>query len=173
MPSLAVTFDVVSKLVKRNVTIEKILSGGQTGVDRAALDVALELKIPCGGWCPRGRRAEDGTIALQYPLQETTNTDYSQRTKWNVRDADGTLILNLGKLTGGTALTKSVALQQGKPCFVVELNQPTQVAPVVDWLETHAIHVLNIAGPRASTSATIYDEAVKFLRELFETGVRA
>ena len=172
MPSLAVTFDVVSKFAKRDLTIEKILSGGQTGVDRAALDVALEMKIPCGGWCPRGRRAEDGTIAFQYPLQETTNTDYSQRTKWNVWDADGTLILNLGKLTGGTSLTKSFALQQGKPCFVVELNQPPHVAPVVDWLETHAVHVLNIAGPRASTSATIYEEAVKFLRELFETGVR-
>src|SRR5436305_1193025 len=82
-----------------------IFSGGQTGVDRAALDVALELGIPCSGWCPRGRRAEDGTIPPRYPLQETRSLAYPVRTRWNVRDSDGTLILTRGRPDRGTALT--------------------------------------------------------------------
>ena len=85
--------------------VEKIVSGGQTGVDRAALDVALELGIPCGGWCPRGRRAEDGALSARYPLMETPSDDYVQRTTWNIRDSDGTLILTRGEPTGGTAQT--------------------------------------------------------------------
>ena len=99
----------------------KIISGGQTGVDRAALDVAKALAIPCGGWCPRGRKAEDGIIDARYNLQETPSQNYAQRTEWNVRDADATLIIYQQPLEGGTLLTKEYAEKKGKPCFVADL----------------------------------------------------
>ncbi|MCD6446738.1 MAG: putative molybdenum carrier protein, partial [Candidatus Marinimicrobia bacterium] len=83
----------------------KIISGGQTGADRAGLDAAMELNIPVGGWCPKGRKSEDGPIDNKYPLQETTSGDYRVRTERNVKESDGTLIFTLGKPTGGTALT--------------------------------------------------------------------
>ena len=102
--------------------ITKIVSGGQTGVDRAALDVALELGIPCGGWCPRGRRAENERIPDRYPLQETPWDGYPQRTEWNVRDSDGTLVLTHGEPDRGTALTIRLAQQKKKPCLVVDLD---------------------------------------------------
>src|SRR5947209_13063019 len=95
--------------------VAKIVSGGQTGVDRAALDVALELGLPCGGWCPRGRRAEDGPLPARYPLTETSWEGYPQRTRWNVRDSDGTLILTRGQPDRGTALTIKLAQRLGKP----------------------------------------------------------
>lgn len=91
-------------------------------MDRAALDVALELNIPCGGWCPKGRRAEDGRIADKYPLEETPAADYQQRTEWNVRDTDGTLILTIGPVTGGTKLTVEFAQKHKRPCLVVDLS---------------------------------------------------
>ena len=87
--------------------LTRIVSGGQTGVDRAALDVALELSIPCGGWCPKGRKAEDGALPARYPLKETPSEEYAQRTTWNVRDSDGTLILTHGAPTGGTGTFRS------------------------------------------------------------------
>src|SRR5688572_16678238 len=102
----------------------KIISGGQTGVDRAALDVALELGLPCGGWCPKGRKAEDGVIDPKYPLQETSTDDYPQRTEKNVQDSDATLILTRGKPDGGTALTRSLAREHKKPCKVVNFLKP-------------------------------------------------
>src|SRR5262245_55320595 len=105
------------------MTLE-IRSGGQTGVDRAALDVALELGLPCGGWCPRGRRAEDGPIPDHYPLRETRSPAYPVRTRWNVRDSDGTLILTRGRPDRGTLLTEELARDMGKPLLVVGLNEP-------------------------------------------------
>src|SRR4051794_16307480 len=101
--------------------LKKIISGGQTGVDRAALDVALELDLPCGGWCPRGRRSEDGAIPDRYPLSETPSEEYPERTEWNVRDSDGTLILTRGTPDRGTALTQRLANRHRKPLFVVDL----------------------------------------------------
>nr|WP_305800882.1 putative molybdenum carrier protein [Thiolapillus sp.] len=92
----------------------RIISGGQTGVDRAALDVALELGLRCGGWCPKGRLALDGPLDERYPLKETESADYSVRTRLNVRDADATLILNCGELSGGTAYTLRVAEELGR-----------------------------------------------------------
>ena len=144
----------------------KIVSGGQTGVDRAALDAALELAIPCGGWCPQGRRAEDGTIPAQYPLQETDTRNYAKRTELNVRDADGTLVLNRGELNEGTAATVDFARAMGKPCLVVTLDDTTDPAPVVSWLRANGIHVLNVAGPREGKRPGIYDASRRFLREL-------
>ncbi len=99
----------------------KVVSGGQTGVDRAALDAALGLGLPCGGWRPQGRRAEDGRIPDRYPLTETPGKDYPTRTRRNVRDSDFTLVLTVGEPTGGTLLTVQAAKRQGRPCVVVDL----------------------------------------------------
>ena len=150
--------------------VEKIVSGGQTGVDRAALDVARELGLPCGGWCPKGRKAEDGPIALRYPLQETPSDDYAQRTVWNVRDSDGTLILTRGQPTEGTALTIELAERQGKPHLVLDLDAQPERASVRTWVTTHRIRALNIAGPREEKSPGIYALASQFLRQLLSTG---
>ena len=144
----------------------RVISGGQTGVDRAALDVALRLGIPCGGWCPRGRLAEDGPLALTYPLCETPSTDYAERTLWNVRDSDGTLILTYGKPLGGTALTRVFALKEDKPFLAVDLIESPSVAPAREWIREHAIRILNVAGPRTSTCPGVYDLAVLFLESL-------
>ncbi len=147
--------------------LKKIVSGGQTGVDRAALDTALCQGIPCGGWCPRGRRAEDGVIPAHYPLTETETVDYRCRTEQNVRDSDGTLILTQGILTGGTALTEKLAQHYGKPVFVLNLAAPTEdLKHINDWLQFHQIDVLNIAGPRESNHPGIYRQAANFLQKL-------
>ena len=151
-----------------SVLLERIVSGGQTGVDRAALDVALECDIPCGGWCPKGRLAEDGPISDRYPLVETPKTDYSQRTKRNVRDSDGTLIVSIDELTGGTLLTKTIAQKQNKHFLVVNPQEPGNIDSIVRWLEENEIKILNVAGPRESGYPTITQKATKFLRELME-----
>lgn len=139
--------------------VVKIISGGQSGADRAALDVALELGIPAGGWCPAGRRAEDGPIAARYPLTETRSPIHSVRTRRNVREADGTLVFNLGELDGGTLLTVTYAGERGKPCLLVQLDDPQHpdAAAVRNWLAANAIRVLNVAGPRESKRAGIYE----------------
>jgi len=144
----------------------KLRSGGQTGVDLVALDVALELNLPCGGWCPKGRRAENGPIPSKYPLEESTSTDYKQRTEWNVRDSDGTLILTTGLPTGGTALTIEYAEQHKRPCLVVDLDLPIDMQVVKEWILSNQIYELNVAGPRASKQPRIYNMAVEFLRNL-------
>lgn len=132
--------------------IRKVVSGGQTGVDRAALDAALAAGLEIGGWCPRGRRAEDGLIPLCYPLRETPSRDYRQRTRWNVRDSDGTLIFTWGPPTGGTALTWKTASRLQRPVFLAELSQdPAVLAGQIDrWATQHRLHILNVAGPRSS-----------------------
>jgi hypothetical protein len=135
------------------VVIEKIISGGQTGVDRGALDAALQAGFPCGGWCPAGRKAEDGVIPLRYPLQEVTSTNYPDRTLRNVRDSDGTLILYASVLSGGTRLTAELCRREHKP---VQLIDAAQVSParaaqtVADFVRRETIRVLNVAGPRES-----------------------
>ena len=146
--------------------VTTIASGGQTGVDRAALDIALSLSVPCQGWCPSGRKAEDGRIPDEYPLQETKSWKYSVRTNWNVRDSDGTLILCIGKLSGGTALTAAEARKQGKPYLIVNLDEQWQFRPVLEWMATHDIQTMNVAGPRESQRPGIYEQATTFLREL-------
>ena len=144
----------------------KIVSGGQTGVDRAALDVALELGVPCGGWCPRGRRAEDGPIDRRYPLTETPWDGYPQRTEWNVRDSDGTLILTRGTPDRGTALTVELARHYGRPHLVIDLAEPLGAERVRAWAGEHRVRILNVAGPRESSCAGIHDEAAAFLRRV-------
>ncbi len=143
----------------------KIVSGGQSGVDRAALDVAAELSLPRGGWCPRGRYAEDGPIPDAYPLKETPSPDMSQRTEWNVRDADGTLVLTEGEPSGGTAITVRFAGRHGKPCLVIDLADDVRPGAVGRWIAARGIGVLNVAGPRESKCPGIYRRAAAFLRE--------
>jgi hypothetical protein len=141
----------------------KIVSGGQTGVDRAALDVALELGLPCGGWCPRGRRAEDGPLPERYPLCETASAAYPARTALNVREADGTLILTRGEPDRGTALTARLAEHSGKPYLALDLTQRPEPKQVLIWATAHGVRILNVAGPRESSQPGIYDAAKAFL----------
>jgi hypothetical protein len=148
--------------------IQKIVSGGQTGVDRAALDVAMEMGIPCGGWCPKGRLAVDGLIPSRYPLQETQSADYAERTRLNVLDSDGTLILNVGGLTGGTAYTADVARQNAKPFIVVQIDASPDPGEVIDWIAQHGILVLNVAGPRENKQAGIYAMSSDFLFKVLQ-----
>ena len=148
--------------------ITKIVSGGQTGVDRAALDVAIARGISHGGWCPRGRRAEDGRIPKVYDLWETDERDYSMRTRCNVEDSDGTLILSGGELTGGTALTRKLAKREGSPVHVVDLRQELSFAVVEQWLLDNRIQVLNIAGPRESQQPGICEQTREWLSGLLE-----
>ena len=142
--------------VKANLA--RIVSGGQTGADRAALDWAIAHELPYGGWCPRGRKAEDGTIPSGYRLSETPAVAYVQRTEWNVRDSDGTVILSLGStLTGGSSKTAEFAQQHGKPW--IHLARDAHGGDAGDrllrFVEEHGIRVLNVAGPRASTEPGI------------------
>jgi hypothetical protein len=144
----------------------KVVSGGQTGVDRAALDVALRLGLRIGGWCPRGRRAADGVLPERYPLSETPSAAYPQRTEWNVRDSDGTLVLHVGALKGGTALTVMLAERLGRPLLAVDLERQPEPVAVREWIRAHHIGVLNVAGPRESERAGIHARASAFLLEI-------
>ncbi|MBK8964135.1 MAG: putative molybdenum carrier protein [Candidatus Competibacteraceae bacterium] len=146
--------------------LEKLISGGQTGVDRAALDAALEVGIEIEGWCPKRRRAEDGTIPERYPLTETPERGYRARTRRNVEDADGTLVLNWGPLDGGTALTVRHARQAGKPCLVVQLEDGLEPAVFRAWLADHSIGVLNVAGPREGKRPGVHAAALTCLTGL-------
>jgi len=153
----------------------KIISGAQTGVDRAALDAAMAFGMDVGGWCPRGRKALDGIIPPKYPLQETKGASYQTRTKWNVRDADATLILCMGEPSGGTALTIKYCEQLGKPYHVHRLNSEwgTYIdgdgcSDVLYWMNCHDIHVLNVAGPREGKHGPVYDQAYYYLKDLFQ-----
>lgn len=145
---------------------ERVVSGGQTGVDRAALDAAATAGLAIGGWCPAGRRAEDGPVDTAYPLAETPEAGYAQRTAWNVRDSDATLVLSWGGLEGGTAQTVRYLEDQGRPYHIVALDEDPQPGPVREWLREQGFRVLNVAGPRASKVPGIYERARSFLEKV-------
>jgi hypothetical protein len=152
-----------------NFPISKIISGGQTGVDRAALDWAISNDVAHGGWCPQGRLAEDGVLDTQYHLVEIENGSYRQRTKRNVMDSDGTLILHLGDLNGGTLATQSFTRQLGKPCYLVQLDSDTlecDLNNLISWIQVNNIAILNVAGPSASKRHAIYSMAILFMGQL-------
>jgi hypothetical protein len=145
--------------------LSKIISGGQTGVDRGALDAALEASFPCGGWCPRGRRAEDGRIPDRYPMDEMPVPDYPSRTRRNVLDSDATLIVLFGAPSGGTLETLRVAERHGKPVLTLDAAaKPVKSAAVeaAAFIDQNAIGTLNVAGPRESTQpgAAVYARAL-------------
>jgi len=149
--------------------VVKIVSGGQTGVDRAALDWAMKRGFSYGGWCPKGRLAEDGVLDGRYVLRETESKGYRQRTRQNVIDSDGTLILNTGVLSDGSLTTQRIANRFGKPCMVIQLDgeaESEDVERVMDWVQTHGIAVLNFAGPRESKRPGIYCLTLAFLNQL-------
>lgn len=140
--------------------LDKIISGGQTGVDRGALDAALDAGFPCGGWCPRGRRAEDGRIDDRYPLTETPSASYRVRTRRNVEDSDGTLILSPFEPTGGTLLTARHAERIGRPLLQIRLDSAGDGAAleaICAWLETFPGGRMNVAGPRESGAPGIQE----------------
>jgi hypothetical protein len=147
--------------------LSRVVSGGQTGVDRAALDAARAAGLAIGGWCPRGRRAEDGRIPPEYPLEETPSPRYPERTGWNVRDSGATLVLARGAPRGGSALTVRLAEAAGRPLLVVDLAVAPDPAAVVGWLAAHLVEVLNVAGPRESENPGIGAQARRFLEAVF------
>ncbi len=138
----------------------KIISGGQTGADRAALDVAIELKIEHGGWLPRGRKAEDGSLDRRYRLQELDSANYRDRTRKNIQASDATLIISFGELTGGSALTKAFVIRYDRPFLHLDMEQVTKKEGLLlleKWLISHEIKTLNVAGPRESGQQGIYN----------------
>ena len=161
----------------------RIISGGQTGVDRAALVAAMSFSIPFGGWVPKGRMAEDGVVPEGFYGMQESGGGYRERTRANVRSGDATLILSdKFPLSGGTAYTAEVATQLGKPCKVVDLNADDAAEQIRDWMLSlensvpnensnpktcPGIVVLNIAGPRESGSPGIFAKAKAVLMEVF------
>jgi hypothetical protein len=150
--------------------IEKIVSGGQTGVDRAALDAAMRWKIPHGGWIPKGRKTEDGGLPNKYQLEEMPTDSYSERTEKNVLDSDGTLIISHGPLTGGSNYTREQALKHNRPNLHIDLNKTNsfKAAQIIyNWIIETDIKTLNVAGPRASEDEYIYRITIQLLTTVF------
>ncbi len=155
--------------------VRLLVSGGQTGVDRGALDAAITIGLPHGGWCPRDRKAEDGPIPRQYQLLEMTSEDYSHRTRQNVLDSQATLILSQGHLSGGTALTRRLAEELNRPLLVIkqEAAQEAQlVLQIQQWLAELQPPVLNVAGPRESQRPGIGDWANRIIQAVFTSARR-
>jgi hypothetical protein len=156
--------------------LQKIVSGGQTGVDRGALDAALAAHFACGGWCPADRSAEDGPIPAIYPLTTLIGAGYRQRTRQNVVDSDGTLIvfngtLSSGSLTGGTKLTAKIATEHGKPLLVIDASKFSESdagATILRSAQQHGIRILNVAGPRRSGWLEGHDYARRVIGKLLD-----
>jgi hypothetical protein len=150
--------------------LKKIISGGQTGADQAALDVAIKLGISHGGWIPRGRKTESGVLDAKYKLKEMETSDYNKRTEQNVIDSDGTLIISRGRLTGGSDYTREMTLLHHRPWLHIDLNKTNafQAAQKIkSWLTENGIEVLNVAGPRASKDPAIYQATVDIMETVF------
>jgi hypothetical protein len=149
--------------------IEKIISGGQTGADQAALDIAMKWNIPHGGWLPKGRLTEAGRLSERYNMQEMPTESYAARTEQNVIDSDGTLILSHGPLSNGSKYTKIMAEKHSKPCLHVDLNETDVINAArnaYDWVVNFKIQNLNVAGTRASTDPSIYQVVTHVLTNL-------
>jgi hypothetical protein len=146
--------------------ISKIIAGGQTGADRAALDVATELGIPHGGWIPKARKTEAGRPPSKYQLREMPTDSHPKRSEQNVLDSDGTLIISHGELTGGSEYTRQMAEKQGKPWMHIDANKTSVEAAfqvIRAWVNGSQIKILNVAGPRASEDPKIYGTVRKLL----------
>jgi len=154
-----------SSTYRKNITF---ISGGQTGVDRAALDFALCNEIPCSGWCPQLREAEDGFIPIRYPLNESYSPEPIVRTEMNVLQSDGTLILITEDMDKGTQQTYDLARLHSKPVFVWRIGYNRNYDQFDNWLLKNNIKKLNIAGPRESNQPGIYSEALNTLDKIFD-----
>jgi Circularly permutated YpsA SLOG family len=147
-------FTISFPIYNYQMSCQKLISGGQTGVDRGILDAALACGFPCGGWCPSGRMAEDGIISDKYPLTELKDGSYADRTIRNVAESEGTLIITGPEPEGGTLLTITVAEELKKPLLIIrplfEEEYPETVQMIINWINEYHIGVLNCAGPRAS-----------------------
>ena len=146
--------------------ITKIISGGQTGADQAALDFAIKHDIPHGGWIPKGRKTEDGILPDKYHLQEMPTASYPKRTEKNILDSDGTLIFSYGKLSGGSALTRKLAKEHQKLWLHIDLDEVEETetdSMIAGWIHRHDIQILNVAGPRASKDPGIHDVVMGIL----------
>ena len=146
-----------------------IISGGQTGADRAALDWAIANNIPHGGWCPKGRLAEDGEISARYQLTETPSSDTEQRTEWNVRDSDGTVIFSINAaLAGGSKHTAEFAASLNKPLLhLVRESAEAAADHLWNFVREHKIRRLNVAGPRASEEPAVANFITSVLQKAF------
>jgi hypothetical protein len=142
------------------------MSGGQTGVDRAALDFALHNNMLCRGWCPLGRQAEDGPIKALYPLNETFSSDPKVRTEMNVMDSDATLIIVISDMDQGTQFAHDIARLNDKPVFIWEIDKNRNIQQFKNWLIYNSVSVLNIAGPRENFAPGIYNETLDLLEIL-------
>lgn len=148
--------------------MNKIISGGQTGADRAALDWAIDHGVQHAGWCPAGRKAEDGPLAPRYQLMETESARYRARTVRNVRDSDATLVTNLGLLEGGSLETLRIAERHVKPVRVVQLDHALSQDAIDElhlWLADAQFDTLNVAGPRESKRPGIYRATYDLLNQ--------
>jgi hypothetical protein len=147
--------------------LERIVSGGQTGADQAALDVAIELGIPHGGWVPKGRKTERGPLPAKYRLKEMPTDSYPKRTEQNVIDSQGTLIISHGELKEGSEYTKRMAVKHGKPWIHIDANKHSIEAAVEmirTWINGNDIELLNVAGPPASKDPKIYTATKRILK---------
>jgi hypothetical protein len=151
--------------------IEKLVSGGQTGADRAGLDVAIRWNFPYGGWCPKGRRAEDGPIGGQYLLTETPSSSYLQRTEWNVRDSDATVIFTISsQLSGGSKRTAEFAAKHRKRWIHLPQRASSYEDPALilqRFVDEHEIRILNVAGTRGSKEPGVWRFAAETLEAAF------
>ena len=150
--------------------VKKIISGGQTGADQAALDVAIKLGIPHGGWIAKGRKTEDGRLPEKYRLQEVSTASPGKHAEQNVLESDGTLIISHGNLTGGSEYTRKMAMHHRRTWLHLDLNRMIAfraAKTIRTWLRSHTIEVLNVAGPRASKDPEIYQDTVKILETAF------
>ena len=158
--------------MKHKLRAKKIISGGQTGIDRGALDACLSAGFPVGGWCPKGRQAEDGRIDKKYPLQETNDSRYEIRTRLNVKDSDGTLIIAPEiTISGGTLLTVKVAEELNKPFLVIVIVKGSEAEltdKILSWMNKFDIKILNIAGPRQSEWSEAYNTGYRITEKLIQ-----
>ena len=162
-------------MTSRRRPLEKIISGGQTGVDRAALDAALHHRFPCGGHCPKGRKAENGAIPGHYPLTEHASADYAKRTLANILHSDGTLIIYAQALKGGTALTADYCRRHARPLILIDAQRQhsEQAAGLaLEFFRKFEVRCLNVAGPRHSQWPAGYDYTYRCMDRILKTCVQ-